>query len=366
MKFLILTVTTGQGHNQTASALKDEIESRNHEVNVLDVFEYISSALKSSVSFGYLFSTSVSPKTYGKLYRMFEKKDSDNITALKKILTSRKMTEYINKESPDVIILTHVLAAFTFSYENLEKKPITAGIITDFTIHPTWNDTRLDYYVLPDEMLCFQGRQKCLCGELLPFGIPVKKEFSEKTDKKTAREMLKIPDKTTVLVMSGSMGYGKVYKNLIRLNAMSEDFNIITVCGNNDDLKDKIDKGLLKKIIRNYGYTNEIPLLMDAADVIITKPGGITVSEALAKRVPMIIANPIPGHEERNCEFLLNVGAAIKSSVTFKTDEALSMLLLGENRINTMLSSIDSVRKPDAAKNLIDFFEKKIDKSITK
>lgn len=359
MKFLILTVTTGQGHNQTASALKEEIASRNCEVSVLDVFEYISTALKSSVSFGYLFSTAVSPKTYGKLYRIAEKKDPDGISAMKKILRSKKITEYINQEAPDVIILTHVLAALTFSKENLTCNPLVAGIITDFTVHPIWNETDLDYYILPNEMLCYQARKKSLFGELLPAGIPVKKEFAEKTDKSEARKLLGIPDKTTVLVMSGSMGYGKVYKNLLRLNAMDADFNIITVCGNNDDLKEKIDKKSMRKIIKNYGYTKNIPLLMDAADVLVTKPGGITTSEALAKRLPIIMTNPIPGHEDRNCEFLLNAGVALKATETFKIDEALSLLLTDKERINTMLSSIDIIRKPDAAKNIIDFFAKK-------
>jgi len=359
MKFLILTVTTGQGHNQTASALKDEISSRNHEAYVLDVFEYISSALKSSVSFGYLFSTSVSPRAYGRLYRAAEKKDPDGILKIKKIANSKKITEFINQAAPDVIILTHVLAAFTFSKENLTCDPKVAGIITDFTIHPMWNETSLDYYVLPNELLCYQARKKGLFGELLPFGIPIKPQFAEKKDKHEARAELGIPDRTTVLVMSGSMGYGKVYKNLIRLNAMDESFNIISVCGNNDDLKGKIDKKNMKKVVKNYGFTDKISLLMDAADIIVTKPGGITTSEALAKRLPLIIANPIPGHEDRNCEFLLNTGTAIKATETYKIDEALSMILESEKRIDTMVEATDIIRKPYAAKTLINFFEEK-------
>lgn len=358
MKYLILTVTTGQGHNQTASAIKSEIEKKGYEAEILDVLEHISSALKVSVSKGYLVSTSFSPRAYGKFYRAAEKRDSDSFIDFNKIANSKKVTEYINSFNPDVIICTHVLAAFTFKKSDLFFKNVkTAGIITDFTIHPYWNETSLDYYVLPNEKLCYQARAKGLMGELLPFGIPILEVFSQKKDKSSARAELGIQDKKTVLVMSGSMGYGKVYKNLVRLSAMSGDFQIISVCGNNEDLKKKIDRKNLKKIAINYGYTNNVPLLMDAADLIITKPGGITVSEALSKELPIIIANPIPGHEERNCEFLLNAGAALKATETCKADEVVSMVIDDEARLFNIKENIRAIKKPDAAKKLVGFFE---------
>ena len=359
MKFLILTVTTGQGHNQTASAIKNEVIKNGSEAEILDVLELISSALKLSVSKGYLFSTSVSPRAYGKFYRAAEKKDPDGLLNFQTLANSKKVTEYINSQKPDVIICTHVIAAFTFKKSDLCYGNVkTVGIITDFTIHPYWNETSLDYYIIPNEKLCYQGALKGLPGELLPFGIPVMPVFSEKTDKKTAREALNIPDKKTILVMSGSMGYGKVYKNLIRMNAMSEDFQIISVCGNNEDLKKKIDRKNLKKVVINYGYTNNVPLLMDAADLIITKPGGITVSEALAKELPIIIANPIPGHEERNCEFLLNTGVAMKVSNTCPPDEVISMVINDEERLENLKNNIKSIKKPNAAKSLVEFLKK--------
>ncbi len=358
MKFLILTVTTGQGHNQTASALKDEIIKRGNEAEILDVLEHISSALKASVSKGYLFSTSLSPRAYGKFYRAAEKKDPDGLFDMEKLANSKKVTEYINSYEPDVIICTHVIAAFTFKKSDLDYGRVrTAGIITDFTIHPYWNETSLDYYVVPNEKLCYQGRAKGLSGELLPFGIPVMPVFSQKEDKSKARKELGIPDKKTVLCMSGSMGYGKVYKNILRLNAMNGDFQIISVCGNNEDLKKKIDRKHFKKIAVNYGFTKNVPLLMDAADIIITKPGGITVSEALAKELPIIIANPIPGHEERNCEFLLNSGVALKATETCKIDEVISMIIDDEERLENLKDNIRKIKKPDAAKKLVEFFE---------
>lgn len=364
MKFLILSVTTGHGHNQTASAIKNEIEKHGHQADILDAFEHISKVIYKSLAKGYLLSTSKTPKAFGRFYRSAEKKvKRDTPLSFQNIsntLFSKKITGYINETKPDVIICTHVFGALTFRKDELEYEGVKlAGIITDYTIHPYWDVTDLDYYIIPNEKLEYQAAFKGIKGKILPFGIPILPEFSEKEDKKTAREKLGIPDKKTVLVMSGSMGFGKVYKNLIKLDGLKEDFQIITVCGNNKKLKEKIDRKGFEKIILNYGYTKNVSELMNCADIIITKPGGITVSESLAKKLPMILSEPIPGHEERNCEFLQNVGAAIRATDTYPINEALHMLLSDDDRRESMVKSIEKIRKPNAAENLVKFFIEK-------
>ena len=104
------------------------------------------------------------------------------------------------------------------------------------------------------------------------------------------------------------MGYGDLESSIMDLDMVDMDFQIISVCGNNKTLKKKIDQLVLRKRIYNFGFVDNIDIIMDAADCIITKPGGLTTSESLAKRIPMILINPIPGQEERNMEFLLNNG----------------------------------------------------------
>lgn len=361
MKFLILSVTTGHGHNQTAAAIKNEIEKLGHHADVLDAFEHISKVIYKSLAKGYLLSTAKTPKAFGRFYRSAEKKiKKDTPLSFQNIsntLFSKKITKYINETKPDVIICTHVFGALTFRKDELEYKNVRiAGVITDYTIHPYWDVTDLDYYIIPNEKLEYQAGIKGIKGKILPFGIPILPKFSETENKKEAREKLGIPDKKTVLVMSGSMGFGKVYKNLIRLDALKEDFQIITVCGNNKKLKEKIDKKGFKKIAINYGYTQNVSELMNTADIIITKPGGITVSEALSKKLPMILSDPIPGHEERNCEFLQNAGAAIRATETYRIDEALHLLLNDDDRRESMVKCIEKIRKPDAAENLVRFF----------
>ena len=123
---------------------------------------------------------------------------------------------------------------------------------------------------------------------------------------------------------------------------------IICVCGNNIKAREEIDAIVTEKKVLNFGYVNNVDELMDAADCILTKPGGITSSEALAKRLPMIICNPIPGQEERNAEFLQNNGAAIAVGGAFSVSDAVSMMFRNPKRVETMREAIELIRKPNS------------------
>ena len=172
---------------------------------------------------------------------------------------------------------------------------------------------------------------------------------------KNTFEKLGIPDKKTILVMSGSMGFGKMIDAIKEIDSLEFDFQIVTICGNNKRLKNKIDKLTISKDIYNYGFVDNVDMFMDVADCVVTKPGGLTTSEALAKNLPMIMNNPIPGQEDRNVEFLLNAGAAMKISKTFTLDDAIYQLFVNESRLEGLQRGIDFLRKPDSTEDLIKF-----------
>ena len=155
--------------------------------------------------------------------------------------------------------------------------------------------------------------------------------------------------------MSGSMGFGNVLDEIKALDKLDFDYQIVTICGNNKKLKAQIDRLIMRKPIYNYGYVNNVDVFMDAADCIVTKPGGLTTSEALAKGVPMIMSNPVTGQEDRNVEFLLNTGAAMKISKAFPIDDALYQLFLNDGRGKILDRSIQSLRKPDSTRDQADF-----------
>lgn len=360
MRVLNLSVTAGQGHNQVAKNLSDRLEMyEGIETYALDTFEYINPALKEIVSRGYLMSAKRLPRVYGRVYRMAEKRDPEiNFVKITNTVMAHKLIKFVKEYDPDVIVCTHVFAAMlvTEVQKKFAKKIRTIGIVTDFTIHPYWEETELDFYVTANEFLNNQAVKKGIRPEhILPIGIPISLKFAEKTQKAEACRLLNMENKRTVLVMSGSMGYGKIGSMIKKLDGLNMDFQIISVCGNNAKLKKRIDKMKLKHNIYNYGYTDKVDLIMDVADCIVTKPGGLTSSEALAKNLPMIMANPIPGQEDRNVEFFLNNGAALKVSSTFPIDEAIYQVFNNEVRLKSIHEIVGALAKPYATKDIVEF-----------
>lgn len=358
MKVLILSVTAGQGHNQTAKVISDYLNDIGVESSYMDTLEYVNPVLAESVSKGYLLSTKSLPKLYGGVYRMAEKRDADNIannfSKNFNVMKSKKLAAYILSEKPDVVVCTHIFAGILLTYIN-RTQPLpckTVGIVTDFTFHPYWEDSDLDYYVTASELLTHQAGKKGIAEhKVKPIGIPIHPKFASRMDKHKARAALGLPDMRTVLVMSGSMGYGKIEAEIRELDKTPMDFQIVSVCGNNERLKRKIDKLELKKTIYNYGFKDNVDMFMDAADCIVTKPGGLTTSEALAKGLPIIMTNPIPGQEDRNVEFLLNNGAAFRTSSTYTIDEVIYQLFTNQMRRRLLRATVKALGKPNSTKD---------------
>ena len=358
MKILILSITAGQGHHQAGLAISTYFENRGHSVVHLDCYEYLSPAVKEFISNGYLMSTKYSPTLYGRFYRLAEKMDSmeqaNFISKITNTIFRKKMSAFIDTTAPDAIICTHVFAAVLLSH--LKEKGLslpTYGVITDFTIHPYWESTELDYYVVANEFLIPAALNKKIKKEsIIPIGIPIFEKFAHKIPPEVARKRLEIENKNTILIMGGSMGFGNMIKTLNKLDKLEEDFQLITVCGNNLKLKENIDKLESDHKIYNFGYVSNVDLLMDASDCIITKPGGLTTSEALAKELPIIISKPIPGQEERNVEFLLNFGCGMKISKPIPAIEIISQLFLDKRKKEAVINNIKIIRKPNSVEDL--------------
>lgn len=363
MKVLFLSVPTGQGHHQTAKAVVEYFKDNEEvECRFLDIVDNLSPQLADSLQKGYLLATKVTPKMYGTIYDMIDKRDhspNSGLGQLIKSLLSKKTLQYIKQFNPDVIVATHVISAIAISYLR-RKYPIRAkaiAIVTDFTFHPYWELADLDYYITASELLSYQAARKGLPPQKVkPFGIPVQPCFASKRPQKEARAQLGLADEFTVLLMMGSMGYGNDTLEAVRsLDLMPESFQLVIVCGNNEKLKARIDALNKKKTVITYGYTHEVCTLMDAADCIITKPGGLSTSEALAKNLPIIMMDPIPGQEDRNKEFMLNNGLALYVSDTFPVTEAVYQLLHYDFKMDVLKQNMKYIAKPCSAQALGEF-----------
>lgn len=370
LKVLILSISTGQGHHATGQAIQNTFGEMGITCDTLDAYEYIEPLLSEFVSKGYLFSAAYAKRISSKVYNIVVNKNKPvkkySVPKITNTVWAKDLKHYIQEHAPDVIICTHVLAATLVNImkERQWTNAITVGIVTDFTVHPLWEEARLlDYYVTPSELLEFQMSKKGLdIGKMLPYGIPIKPKFSERMDRSEARKQLNLDlHKLTILLMSGSMGYGKINESIEKLDKLDIDFQVIVVCGNNKRMLKKVKELSTQKKFHIYGYVDNVDVMMDASDCIVTKPGGITSSEALAKGLPMIMINPIPGHEMRNAEFMLNNGLALYATKSFPLEEAVFSLFKHPERISYLRSTIDIFGRQNSTQNLCDFLVKKVE-----
>jgi len=366
LKVLILTVSTGQGHTQTAMAISEYFTNRGAECRVIDAYKDTNQLISDSLEKGYLVSTQYASGFYRRAYRMAEKSETGkihgfHISRLADGVVGQKLLRHIQEFSPDVIIATHLFAALHLTYMEEEISDIpTFGIVTDFTMHPYWENTVLDYYVTASKLLNFQCARKGIPAyKILPFGIPVREKFAESLPQEEARTLLGLENKTTVLVMMGSMGYGNLTKSIRKIDKIDMDFQMLCVCGKNARAKRDIERMELSHATRVFGYVDNVDQMMDAADFMVTKPGGITLSESLVKGIPVILMNPIPGHEDRNMEFLVNNGLAMFVSETCPVEEAVYQFLQNDWRRENLRKAIRAVSPRNPMKLLGDFiFEK--------
>ena len=229
------------------------------------------------------------------------------------LISAPKMKKLVRRHNPAALVCTQAVPCSVFSAEKRRGNitiPLIA-VITDFAIHSYWVYDEVDLYCAPTEDVRRDLiRRGIRADRVVVTGIPISPAFLRHTSKASARTRLKIDaQKPTLLVMGGSQGMGPLQETLDHLRELPVQCLVIT--GMNRDLYRSLHERFRReKRIRIFGYTRMINLFMDAADLLITKPGGLTSSEALAKHLPMIITNPIPGQEERNSDYLQKRGVA--------------------------------------------------------
>ena len=369
MRVLLLSVTAGFGHHATAKAVSDRLKARGAVVETIDVYEVINRFIKETIDKGYLFSSKHTKELYRLFYSLAENHGQSYWTGAFQLINlindlgAKKFARCIDDFAPDAIICTHIFAAQLV--DELKQRELvhapTYGICTDYTLHPFWeNVPRIEYVVIASELLIHRCVQRGVeRNRLLPLGIPVHPKFNEPISREDAAAALGIdPARPTILMMGGSMGYANNRKTIERLSLLDIPFQLLVVCGNNKkgyaQLEKQIEEYSGACTIIPYGFVDNIDVMMSASDCIITKPGGLTVSEALARHLPMLLVDPIPGHEERNIEFLLNNGIAMAVTKTFPVDEAVYNLFLNPGRLDKIKEVMAMVAHPDATERLVD------------
>jgi processive 1,2-diacylglycerol beta-glucosyltransferase len=361
LDILILSVSAGGGHVKASQTIKKYMETHFEKINVeiIDWLKYINPVVDRVVIGGYIGTLKASPSLYEKLYNIAEKEEgiSDISLTINRLL-AMKMEGLINNNSPKVVVCTHPFPLEVICYlkrrNNLPCKVVS--LLTDYAPHSFWIREGVDCYIIPNEDLIYEMEWKGVDrNRIYPLGIPIDEGFLESYDPIQTRTSLGLDrDKTTLLIMGGSLGMGEVKEVFKRLTKSSLHIQMIVVCGKNKKLKESIETlaPVSSKPSIVLGYTEEIPRLMAASDLLITKPGGLTISEAMAMKLPIAIISPIPGQEERNARYLMNSGMAIRFKSNDYVEGIIRQLLDSPVRLRHMKEIAGLKAKPHSTREI--------------
>jgi processive 1,2-diacylglycerol beta-glucosyltransferase len=358
LKILILSTATGQGHNSAAASIREYLETQKCDVTVLDVLKSGEKDVSTRVSRLYANITVHIPQFFGFLYHLGELLSSSKRRSpvyFANSLYAGSLYKKIRSIEPDVIVCSHLFGgeALTYISAKYGYSVPTAAIVTDYTCSPFWEETRLDSYIIPTPVLEDEFVSKGIPKEkIVSIGIPVKSNFQTDIPKDEARKAFGLSAKHVFLIMSGSMGYGQVKKLALSLSDAVPDAEIVVLCGRNKDLYNTLT-GL--KNIKPFEYIDNVNVIMDAADVLLTKPGGLSSTEALVKRIPIVFTSPIPGCETKNAELLSSYGMAAKTDTVESAVAKAVELLFNPESAQRMLKAQREHIQRDSAKQIGDY-----------
>jgi processive 1,2-diacylglycerol beta-glucosyltransferase len=364
-KVLILSVSAGAGHVRAADALRAcaEREFKQVEALHLDVMDYASSTFRKLYADAYIKLVNKHPAVWGMLYQITADTRAD--ATLNKVrrsierMNTRALRTRIAEFAPDAIVCTHFLPAEILMYE-IRRKRLSVPVwvqVTDFDLHRMWVIPHMTGYFAGNEEIAFRMHAVGLGDASIHVaGIPIMPVFAQPLDRaECARELGLDPQRCTLLLMGGGAGVGKLTEVARNLLALAADFQLIVLAGKNAGALAELNELAKQHPGRLFpqGYTNQIERLMACADLAITKPGGLTSSECLAMGVPMIVHSPIPGQEERNADYLLEQGAALKAVDPVGMQYRVRELLTSPDKLARMRERTLALARPHAAREVL-------------
>ncbi len=368
MKALILTCHTGEGHNSTAAAVRDVFEAHGTPCDCADTLAFLSPLVSRVVRNAHERIYRYIPKAFSVGYRAAEQKPEafERRSLLYSLLTrgAKRLRRFVLEGGYDTIVCTHAFSS-VLATGLLEKYPdlklYTAFVATDYTCSPSVKESRLNVYFVPDEAICEEFISKGIPSErIVPAGLPVRAPFLRSlTREQAAAECGLDPDRKHLLMMCGSMGCGPMERlTELLCESLPTDAQLTVVCGTNKRLHRKLSRRFDRiPHIRVLGFVKTIPTLMDCADLYLTKPGGISVTEASAKSLPMVLVNAVAGCEQYNLQYCLNYGMA-KTADTPEELCALCVSLLQDGDARSRLrDAIVAHAHNDAAERIYAFIE---------
>jgi processive 1,2-diacylglycerol beta-glucosyltransferase len=363
MRILIATVTAGAGHVQAAAALEEAWRALRPRDTLqrLDALDFTPRLYRKVYVEGYVKLVEHAPELWGAVF-----KKTDNPALVRKLtrfrrtmaqLTLKKFVMQLKRFRPDVVLCTHylpleILGRFK-SKSKYNYNALTVSVVTDFEAHALWMEPKVDLYcVAAEETKARLVARGAAPENVVVTGIPIGARFSSQIAPLAVRKRLGLRDDLPMLlVLGGGFGMGPVAQIMSQLNKLERAVQVVVVCGRNEDLRRELAVQDRRHPTHVFGFVSNMQELMAVADLVITKPGGLTSSEALAMGKPLFVLNPIPGQEVANSDFLLEHGAAAKANRLEDLPYRLEKLL-GSPKLAEMAGAARALGKPQAATDI--------------
>ena len=371
-KIIVLYSTGGMGHKKAAMALLEAFKAKTDDIEVkaIDSLEYGNKFYNFLYKDMYVYLMSRGKLLWGLLYNFSNLPLVDKLTRgfreKTELSNLGKLDDVLCEENADAIIATHFIlpniAGFLKRKKEIRSKLYT--VITDNGPHSFWLSDYMDKFFVGSELAKDETLKRGIPEtKITVTGIPVMKEFSGSFNRGELEEKYKInKNKKTIFLLSGGYGVGPLEKMLNSLNNCGTDIQAIVVCGHNEKVYKEIEsmQKKLKYPVILFGFTDKVAELMAVSDLMITKAGGISTTEALNARLPMILFASIPGQETWNEKLLISAGAAIKAERVEDLSSISDRILLSEDVNQSVREGIDKIRKPYAAREIVDIVIKEV------
>ena len=360
-RILFLYLTKHSGHYAAAVAIEEAAKRLNGRIEsmLLDSFSHANPILSKVTLRAYLTALKAAPEIWEWMYdNPAFKERTAMIRELLNRGNSRKMEKILREFNPDVVVCTQAFACgvlASWKQKTGNRRPALVGVLTDYVAHRYWAHPQVDMYVVPNDAtrgtLIAQGVAP---DRIRVHGIPVSDRFLVPADKDTVYRSLDLkPGLPLILVMGGSLGLGPMKSVIRKLDRLPQPFYIVAVTGKNEELRERLERrgNKLRHPTRIFSFVENVNELMDAAELVVTKPGGITTAECLVKRLPMIIINPIPGQEAKNTDLLLAQNVAVEAEKAKDVVNLVDEFLRNPELLRAMREAARALGRPNAARD---------------
>ncbi len=356
MKVFIAYASAGAGHEVAARAMAQAFTELGVATEARDILDDTPPWFRRTYARGYLHLVRRAPELWGYVYARTNHTAQRPWKRRMRILFGRAVSypfrRRLRETAPDAVVCTHFLPLELAAEQALVP---VYGIVTDFDVHALWSSRNVKrYFVASDDCARLLERRGQPRETIHITGIPVRSAFSRTYPAGAMRRRYGLdPNRPAVLFIAGGFGVGPAVEFTESLVRDMPACQALIVVGRNERLRRRVASIAMGNArIRVFGHVDTIAEMMEAVDLVVSKPGGLTCAEALARGRPLLIVNPIPGHEQRNAEYLLEHGAGVRLSDVFDAAYKIRTLFEDPARISCMKACAQELGRPHAARNI--------------